>query len=84
VSKYPCALSFVVAAAGSSTQIFSVVSPCLRYQTVASDHAITGLFLLGFLRSSVFQRFACPNAYLRRSAIRRLSFPPVHPQHNQR
>ena len=42
------------------------------------------LFLLGFLRSSVFQRFAFPNAYLRCSATRRLSFPPVHSQRNQR
>ena len=45
MSKDPCTLSFVIASAGSSTQIFSVVSPCLRYQIVASDHAITDLFL---------------------------------------
>ena len=32
------------------------------------------LFLLGFLRSSVFQRFAFPNAYLRRSATRSAQF----------
>jgi hypothetical protein len=41
VSKDPCTLSFVIAVAGSSTRIFSLVSRCLRYQILASDHAIT-------------------------------------------